>query len=192
MKKLLDLMDVSVALTKAFTWAKSVPSAEAKVLALWFVGIDAIMGWLCWYFDIESTLVWARGVQPTVMASLNEQLLLWAPAILLMIALVPTLMRQSLARLGATIPLIGGLLFVVGMFDAQTDWPRTKAFFDLPVVWDVFGWAGPAQVVVWFAARLVFLFFATDGFEVIFIVSCVCTVLLATGSRTRATRQATP
>lgn len=179
MKKLLELMDVSVSLTRAFAWAKSVRGPEAGILALWFLLLDLVFGWLCWYFDIESTLIWARGVQPTVMSGLSEQLLIWAPAILLLIALVPTLMRQSLARLGATVPLIAGLLFVVGMFDVQTDWPRTAAFFDLPVVWNVFGWAGPAQGLIWALARLVFLFFATDGFEVIFVVSCACTVMLA-------------
>lgn len=192
MKKLLELMDVSTALTESVSWARSVRGPEAGVLALWFLGIDLITGWLCWYFDIESTLIWARGVQPTVMGSVSEQFLLWAPAILLLIALVPTLMRQSLAKLAGRIQLIAALLFVVGMFDVQTDWPRTAAFFDLPVVWNVFAWAGPAQAIVWGASRLGFLFFATDGFEIIFIVSCVCTVILATQSRSKASRAATP
>lgn len=190
MKKLFDLMDVSAALSSAVAWARSVGSAEARVLALWFVLMDVVFGWLCWYFDIESTMVWARGVQPTVMSGLSESLLLWAPAILLLIALVPTLMRQSLAQLAGKLQLIAALLFIVGMFDAQTDWPRTAAFFDLDVVWDIFHWAGPAQGLVWAASRIAFLFFATDGFEVIFIVSVVCTVILATkaGRKTATAR----
>jgi len=179
MKRLFDLMDVSKALTSAVAWAKSVRGPEAGILALWFFLLDLAFGWLCWYFDIESTLVWARGVQPTVMNSLSAQFLTWTPLILILIALVPTLMRQSLAQLAGKLQLIAALLFVVGMFDVQTDWPRTAAFFDLPVVWNIFAWAGPAQGLVWAASRLVFLFFATDGFEVIFIVSVVCTVILA-------------
>lgn len=179
MKKLLELMDVSTALVSAVGWAKSIKGAEAGILAVWFLLIDLIMGWLCWYFDIESTMIWARGVQPTIMGSLSEQFLLWAPAILVLIALVPTLLRQSLAKLAGRLQLIAALLFLVGLFDVQTDWPRTAAFFNLDVVWNVFGWAGPAQGLIWALARLVFLFFATDGFEVIFVVSCACTVMLA-------------
>lgn len=183
MKKLLELMDVSTALTSAVSWAKTVRGPEAGVLAVWFLLVDLIMGWLCWHFDIESTMVWAKGVQPTIMHSLSEQVLLWAPFILVLIALVPTLMRQSLAGLASKVQLVAGLLFIVGMFDVQTDFPTTKAFFDLPVVWNIFGWAGPAQGLVWAASRLIFLFFATDGFEIIFIVSCACTVMLALGAR---------
>lgn len=179
MKKLLELMDISTALVSAVSWAKSVKGPEAGILAVWFLLIDLIMGWLCWYFDIESTMIWARGVQPTIMGSLSEQLLLWGPAILVLIALVPTLLRQSLAKLAGRLQLIAALLFLVGLFDVQTDWPRTAAFFNLDVVWNVFSWAGPAQGIVWALARLVFLFFATDGFEVIFVVSCACTLMLA-------------
>lgn len=185
MKKILEWMDVSAALTQAVAWARSIHGPEARVLALWFLGIDLMMGWLCWYFDIETTLIWAKGVQPTVMGSISEQFLLYAPAILLLIALVPTLMRQSLSRLAERVQLIAGLLFIVGVFDVQTDFPRTKAFFDLDVVWNIFGWAGPMQGVVWFISRLVFLFFATDGFEIIFIVSVICTVILASQSGSR-------
>lgn len=185
MKRLFDLMDISVALTIAVSWAKSIRGPQAGILACWFLLIDLIDGWLCWYFDIESTMEWAKGVQPTVMGSLSEQLLLWGPAILVLIALVPTLMRQSLSGLAQRLPIIAGLLFMVGLFDLQTDLPRSLAFFDLPVVWNIFAWAGSAQGIIWFVSRAIFIFFATDGFEIIFVVSMACTILLAMQSRAK-------
>ena len=178
---LLSLMDLNAALRTAVAWARSEHGESARVTGIVFLLLALVFGFLSWYFDIESTIIFTRSLSTSILATLSLSVLVYAQLILLLIAAAPTLIRMSfspLANRGFQLAAI--LVFMVGLLDARTDWPRTRAFFDS--LWFLFEPMGIAARPAWFISRLVWLFFATDGFEICFVVTLVCAVILIRNS----------
>jgi hypothetical protein len=199
---LIAMMDVAGAVRAATGWAKGLRGPEARIALLGALLCDAILGWLAWYFDISTTLAYARQIHNVVLASVTGTVLAYGPLILAIITIAPTALRQTLSGVAGRLKALAAGIILLNLFDARTDWPRVKALFDHPLAWDLFSFAQvdgstALQGLLWGGFRLFFLFLATDVFEVLFVAMVVATILLlvnsfrggaaATGKTTRLT-----
>lgn len=185
MQFILELMDLNAALATSLGWARKQRGHNARVSGLVFLLLCVPLGWLCWYFDIESTLIFTNKLGTDMLATASASVLIYAQLVLLLIAAAPTMIRMTFSPLAASgFKLAGVMVFVVGLLDARTDWPRVHDWCDS--VWYLFepmGLFGPAT---WYAFRLIWMFLATDGFEILFVTTLACGVVLLLNSRTSA------
>lgn len=189
MQRLFDLLDGAAALRVALPWIRQYRGAEARALAVGLACCALVFGWLAWYFDIDTTLQYTRGWHSTIMATLADSLLVFGPAILWLITLAPTIIRQSMSGAASRFQPLAWFILVLNAFDMRTDWPRVKDLFDTPQAWGLFDFAGLLQGPLWFATRAVFLLFATDLFEIILLV-CLACMLVAFVNSWRGARSA--
>lgn len=189
LNRLFDMLDGAAALRVALPVVRAARGAEARALAIGLFCCTLIFGWLAWYFDIDTTLAYTRSWHSTIMATLADSFLVYGPAILWLITLAPTIIRQSMSGVASRFTPVAWMILVLNAFDMRTDWPRVKDLFDQPVAWSLFNFAGPVQGVLWYLARAVFLLFATDLFEVIFLV-CLVSLLIAVINSARSAQSA--
>ena len=180
--KLFDLLDGAAALRVALPWIRQYRGAEARAMLVGLVVCDLVFGWLAWYFDIDTTMSYTREWHSAIMATLADSLLIYGPAILWIVTLAPTIIRQSMSGAAQRFAPMAWLIVVLNAFDMRTDWPRVRDLFETSVVWDLFSFAGPVQGLVWWLARWVMLLFATDLFEVCLLVCVACTIYALVGS----------
>lgn len=176
--RLFDMLDGAAALRAALPVVRAARGAEARALAFGLFCCAVIFGWLAWYFDIDTTLQYTRGWHSTIMATLADSFLVYGPALLWLITLAPTIIRQSMSGVAVKFTPVAWMILVLNAFDMRTDWPRVRELFDQPLAWSLFDFAGPLHGALWYLARAVFLLFATDLFEVIFLV-CVVSLIVA-------------
>lgn len=94
----------------------------------------------------------------------------------------PTLVELFAARFAlGGLRVAAGLVYAFSLFDAVTDWPRVVTFMD--TYRRAFDGLGIFAGVAFFVARLLWLFMASFGFEVLFVVFAVCTLALLLNSR---------
>lgn len=184
----LKMLEVAPAIRAATGWARGLRGAEARIalLGMLFV-VDPVLAWLCWYFDIDSTYQYAKTIQSAVLATLTQDMLIYGPLILIVITIAPTALRQTLSGVAGKLKVLVAAIVLLNLFDAKTDWPRVKALFDHPLAWDLFSFAQingstVLQGVLWGAARIIFLFLATDVFEIVLVAMLCATVLLMINS----------
>lgn len=172
----IDLGDNMDRAIKAVRVLRGVPALTlGAVLLLWCVP----GGWLAWYFDLEPTLQWSAAAGDQVAPTLASEYRWLAPAIGVLLTLLPMLTEISFSKLAASgIRMAGMIVFVVSLFDVVTDWPRVAETADAAWQRGLFEGlsvlAGPA----FYLARLLLLFMATAGFEMLFVICLVCGVLL--------------
>jgi hypothetical protein len=181
-----EFCDLSIALDRTMTWARSLHGYTARTMALCSAMLALIFGVLSWYFDIDSTHEWvSKGASGLAQAG---QLADYAQITLILITIAPTLLRQTLAGVARQgLKVASFAFFAVGIFDLQTDWPRVKVFCD--AMYPLFAPFGVLQGPVWYISRLVFAIVATDGFELLTVCCAVATVVLL---RDKASRGVTP
>lgn len=181
------LMEVGPAIRSATGWARSLKGAEARVALLGCLIVDVVLAWLTWFFDIQTTLIYAQQIQSKVLETLTEGALVYAPIMLIIITIAPTALRQTLSGVAQNLKFLAAAIVLINLFDARTDWPRVKELFDNPLMWDLFSWMqiggsdAPAYAV-WYVSRIVFWFMATDGFEVLLVAMLCATLLLVVNS----------
>lgn len=176
MSGLLDLFDVTVPLQVITWWAKKQRGYAARSAFFGFTVCMAVFGWLAWYFDMETTLEWAQRIHSQVLRTLAESALVYAPMILMIITVFPTVIRQTLSRASKERMMVAALLiFCLALFDIRTDWPRVRDF--CAALYDLFDVFGPLQYIVWWIFRIFWLFMATDGFQILFVVCTAGAIL---------------
>ena len=176
------LLNVAPAVRAATGWARSLRGAEARVALIGAVIVDMILGWCTWFFDVEPTYMYAQTIHNGVMSTLTEGALVYGPFILILLTIAPTAMRQTLSGVASRLQILIGVIIILELFDARTDWPRVRDLFDTAAAWDFFSFAGQAQGVLWFIARGFLWFMATDGFEILFVAMTIATLILFVNS----------
>jgi len=175
MDTIFEFCDLSVALEKTVAWARTLHGHTAKTMAGSCAALALIFGVLSWYFDIDSTHEWVSKAA-NGLAQLG-QLADYAQLIVIGVTLLPTLVRQTLssaARQGLKVASF--LFFAFGLFDLQTDWPRIATVAD--ALYPMFAPFGALQGPVWYISRLVFVFVATDGFELLTVCCIVAAIVM--------------
>ena len=185
MDTIFEFCDLSVALDRTMAWARSLHGHTAKTMASCCAILALTFGVLSWYFDIDSTREWvSKAANGMAQAG---QLADYAQLVLILVTIMPTLLRQTLAgpaRQGLKVASF--TFFAVGIFDLQTDWPRVQVFCD--AIYPLFSPFGALQNVTWYLFRIVFAFVATDGFELLTACCVVATIVLLRDKATAGVR----
>lgn len=181
MTTFLDWFDVTIPLQVVTWWAKRQRGHSAKVALVGYGVCTIIFAWLSWYFDVDTTLQWSQNITNSITKTLAQSLLAWTPLVLICVTVFPTVIRQTLSRASKErMTLSAALIFVLALFDVRTDWPRVRDF--CASIYDLFDVFGPVQYLIWLVFRVFWLFMATDGFEIMFVVSFAGTLILAWNS----------
>lgn len=188
MNAFLDAIDLSTNIERGLTAVRGLRGLGALILAGALTLICIALAPLIWYFDLDATLYATEIAQQVVVPSLPPE---WAQAaglVALGLTLMPTLVELFGSRFAQVgIRVAAALVYLFSVFDAFTDWPRVEEFCNAyQRYFDGLGvFAGPAFV----AFRALFLFLATFGFELLFIVFAVCAFVLLLNSGRIGRRQ---
>lgn len=182
MNGFLDAIDLSANLERGLRAIRGIIGLPALVLGLALALICVGLSPLIWFFDLDATLQATEQARQFVLPTLPAALADSVALIALALTLLPTFVELFGARFATVgIRVAAGLVYFFSAFDALTDWPRVQQFMEAYRSWfDGLGFfATPAFWVV----RGLFLFMATFGFEVIFVVFAVCAMVLLINSR---------
>lgn len=172
-----DTIDLGANLRRALNAVHGITGLPALILAVALTLVCVALAPLIWYFDIGATLTWTDKAITFLRPTMPTQLLLYGEIITLSITALPTLVELFTARFAlAGIAAFKGLIYACSLFDAITDYPRVDAFLTQfqPQIDQLGLLAGPA----WLLARVVWLFMASFGFEVVFVLAAVCALVL--------------
>lgn len=172
-----DAVDLGTNLRRALHAVRGLTGLTALILAVALTLVCIALAPLIWYFDVGSTITWTDKAITYLRPTMPTQLLLYSEIITLSITLLPTLVELFTARFAlAGIAAFKGLIYACSLFDAITDYPRVNAFLTQfqPQIDQLGIFAGP----VWLLARVVWLFMASFGFEVVFVLAAVCALVL--------------
>jgi hypothetical protein len=165
-------IDVSDNLQKSLAAIRGIRGLNAAILAAALGGVSYGLFWLVWYFDVGATLDWTQTAVGIVAPSIPASMAGAAGALVLAITLLPTLIELFTARFAREgIIAAGGLVFAFSLFDMITDWPRVVVFMDAYA--GAFDRLGFLRWPVFHITRLLWLFMASFGFELLFIVFAV-------------------
>lgn len=184
MKAFLDSIDLSTNISRGLMAIRGIVGLNALILAGALSLICVALAPMIWYFDLDATLYATDVATSVILPSLPYE---WASAagfIALALTLLPTLVELFGARFAQVgIRVAAGLVYLFSVFDAVTDWPRVAEF--CAAYRDYFDGLGLAAGLAFWAFRALFLFLATFGFELLFVVFAVCALALFVNSAQR-------
>lgn len=166
-----DMVDISENMGRIEDWVFTISNGFASLLhAAVFIVLTVAAGALTWYFDLESTIQGMSGVTSVVVPSLPGQVAHLASYVILAITIMPTLLElftSGMAKFNIKIVQVAIILFT--LFDMVTDIPRSYqlAMGMWPQI-QAMGW-GLSHLTFWIYF-MGWLFFATLGFELAFVV----------------------
>lgn len=196
-----DTLDMAGNLQRAIRGLSGLGGVEALGLAIGLLLFDVPIGALCWHFDVRPTIVATSAIAVSILASLpgagglppdadqaTQQIASYIAIIGQLLTLLPTLAEFTMPRLAAAGFRVAGIMvYSLAIFDAFTDWQPVKVIMDgARAGFDSFGLLA---LPVWWLARLILLFMATIGFEMIFVITLVCALHLLWQSRSSRNNQ---
>jgi hypothetical protein len=187
MNAFLDAIDLSENISRGVAAVRGLRGLSALITAAALGLICVALAPLCWYFDIDATLAATDTAVSIVVPTLPGEWASAASLVALGLTLMPTLIELFGARFAmAGIRVAAGLVYFFSAFDALTDYPRVAAFCEAYRAW--FEGLGVLAGIAFFVFRALFLFLATFGFELLFVVFAVCAfACLAQAGRRRST-----
>lgn len=188
----LDAIDLSANIERGLTAVRGIRGLPALILGGALTLICVALLPLVWYFDIDATLMASDAALGVIMPSLPYEVASMAALVTLGLTLLPTLVELFGARFAAVgIRVASALVYLFSAFDMLTDWPRVVEF--CAAFRDRFDGMGMAAGLGFWLFRLLFLFLASFGFELLLVVFAVCALALLLGGMSgnrAATRQA--
>lgn len=180
----LDSIDLSANIQRGLNAIRGVVGLPALVLGGALTLICVALLPLVWYFDIDATLMASDGALAVILPSMPAEVVSLTALVVLGLTLLPTLIELFGARFAAVgIRVAAVLVYFFSAFDMLTDWPRVIDFCET-FRWRFDGLGIAAGLAFW-AFRLLFLFLASFGFEMLLIVFAVCAVVLLVNARQR-------
>lgn len=177
MQWFLDAIDLSENIKRALNAVRNIRGLSALVTALAFIAICVGLAPLIWYFDVEATIESTDAAVTYILPTLPERVAASVGLVTLALTLLPTLIELFGARFAAAgITFASALVYGFSLFDAVTDWDRTEQFCE--IYRRDFDQAGLLGQLLFYVFRIVWLFLATFGFELLFIVFAVTAVVL--------------
>ncbi len=179
-----EMIDLGENLRRGLNAIRSLTGLPALLTAIPLAMVATLFLSLAWHFDIRPTYDWTqiavRLLQPTVPASFNEAL----PLLVLALTLLPTLIELFTVRFARyNITLAQWLVYFFVVFDWVTDWPTTSAFIDGYVASGVFSQLGLFATPTIIFTKVMWLIFASFGFEMLGVVFAICTLGLLLNAR---------
>lgn len=176
MEWLFDLMDLPENLQRGLFVVRPIKGLAAAIMA----GVLFVLCWLLWpwlyYFDIESTAVWAETALNTLSGTLYNVGMPGVDAYSANIGwfvtattFLPTLVELFTVRFASGgIKVARILVLFFSTFDLLTDWPRVSEFvdaFDMGLI----GWVlkVPLLLLASFGLQSLFIIFAICGFALL-------------------------
>lgn len=190
----LDSIDLSSNIERGLGAVRGVVGLSALILGGALSLICIALAPLCWYFDLDATMSATDTAANYIMPTLPAEFAGMVVFITLGLTLMPTLIELFGARFAAAnIRVAAALVYLFSAFDMLTDWPRVAEFCQAYRSW--FDGLGIAAGIGFWLFRLLFLFLASFGFELLFVVFAVCTLALlfngmAGGARRRVAERA--
>lgn len=168
-----NLIDISDNINRAIKVVSGIRGTAATVMLLALVVLDYNLFWLMLYFDLGATAEWSQKASELILPVLPQDLIKYTSYLVVALTLLPTLAEMfSAAFARAGIIFAQGLIFSMTLFDAITDWPRVVTFCE--VFRPIFAEMGQLSGFILIAFRTTWLFMATFGFEMLFVVFAVC------------------
>jgi hypothetical protein len=125
---------------------------------------------LAWYFDYSATIEYALPVIQMIIGSIPQAYAVYLPIVSWMLTILPTAVEMFLPRAVNDSFTAGFLLYSILLFDIATDSPRVIAVLSL---------YGVTNGIEYWISFPILLFFASIGFELLFVVCAVCALFLA-------------
>lgn len=173
MNAFLDSIDLSANIQRGLEAVRGVRGTAAFVLCIALTMICVALAPMVWYFDIDATIYATDIAVNVIVPTLPME---WAAAsawVALGLSMLPTLVELFGARFAMIgIRVAAGLVYFFSVFDAITDWPRVAEFCQ--AYRDQFDGLGLLAGLAFLLFRGLFLFLATFGFELLFVVFAVC------------------
>jgi hypothetical protein len=181
MNAFLDSIDLSSNLERGLAAIRGIRGLPALILGIALALICVALAPLIFYFDIGSTLSATDVAVSTILPTIPYEYASAASLVALGLTMLPTLVELFGSRFAVVgIRVAAGLVYFFSVFDAITDWPRVSEFMDAyRASFDGLGWF--AGIAFW-VVRALFLFMATFGFELLFVVFAVCAFALVISS----------
>lgn len=181
MNGFLDAIDLSSNLERGLAAIRGIRGLSALILSIALALICVALAPLIWFFDISATLSATDTAVSIILPTIPYEYVSAASLVALGLTLMPTLVELFGARFAVVgIRVAAGLVYFFSVFDAITDWPRVHEFMGVyRASFDGLGWF--AGIAFWIV-RALFLFMATFGFELLFIVFAVCALALVISS----------
>jgi hypothetical protein len=175
-------IDVSDNLMRALHALRGLHGMPAAIAAIPLLLMSYALAWLVLYFDVSSTYAWAVKAADKITPVIPPDLTPFAGYLIVALTLLPTLVELFSARFAAAgIAVAQIMVFVMSLFDAITDWPRVVDFCEL--YHPTFATLGRGGEVLFVAFRVAWLWMATFGFEMLFVVFAVSALALLRASR---------
>lgn len=172
----LTMIDLSVNIQRALHVIRGVRGGVAAVMIVGLTLVAAGIFPFMWYFDIDSTLDYAKPMIHHILPTLPVSSEVIGSYVILVITMLPTVVELLLPRLGAHIQAIAFTVFACIGMDTLTDWPRVVTTMTAyKHEFDAYGIAG---VVLWYPAHIILLLFATLLFELMFVLCVVLIIVL--------------
>lgn len=173
----LDSIDLSANIERGLAAVRGVRGLPALILAGALTLICLALTPLVWYFDIDATLMASDQALNTLMPTLPVEVMGLMSFIVLGLTLMPTLVEMFGARFAAVgIRVAAALVYLFSAFDMLTDWPRVVEFCE--TFRPRFDGMGALAGLGFWLFRLLFLFLASFGFELLLVVFAVCALAL--------------
>ncbi len=175
-----DMIDISENMERAEKAIKSVPNGIPSIMsALAFFALTLVFGTLAWYFDIQSTIKGLDSITQLVVPSLPKQTENVTAWFIVAFTLAPTLLEIFTAGFAkANIRIVQVAIIGFTLFDAITDIPRAYAL--ALQMWPQIELMGfGLSFITYWLYFLLWLFFATLGFELMFIIFGYATICFA-------------
>ena len=183
MRDITSAIDLTAAIRACKPYVDSLSPGLAAMNAAAFSALAVVFGMLAWYFDFDSTLTFLDPFALELANTLPLSLAALVPLFGFLLTVSPTITELFLPAI-ARVKLVAVLLYAVVIFDALTDYPRVETFllfYEPSSDW--------IEYALWQAAHAVGLLFATLGFEFLFalcaVTTLMCVVRAFTGSVVR-------
>jgi hypothetical protein len=180
MERFFEAIDISEQLTRGMRAVRTVPAGmPSLLLAGMLIAINVFLWPLIWYLDLDSTRAFGEGLGDVIATSgapLPAPVLGWVLLGSLLVFTLLELVTPLLARHGVGVAAWLGWLAL--LIDAYTDYPRVATLLEprysefTTRAGDFFG------PLLFMAARIVVLFFASIGLELWFAVTSVLAIAL--------------
>ncbi len=179
---LLDSLDLGGAVQRAEAGLSGLRGTEALTLGAGLLLLDIPLWATAWRYDFQPTIQATTAFSADILSALPPGALPYASFVALLFTLLPMLGEFCLPRLASAGVRVAALaVYGLSLFDAYTDWPNVAATMDrLRSGFDGFGLLA---LPIWWLARLLFLFMATHGLELLAVVALICAVRLLKQSR---------